>query len=368
VPRMLRPLLLLTALISLAAAAPALATVVGIQDDQLPIAQPDTVDARVAAVAGTGARVVRLDVFWDQVARARPANPKDPADPAYDFSRYDEILSALRDRGVRAILSIYRTPAWANGGKGVDRAPLRPGDFGSFAAALATRYSGHYLAADGAPLPRVRHYEIWNEPNLKRFFQPQFVGRRAVSPNRYASLVKAAYPAIHSVQRDAVVIAGAVGPTNRTRRPSVVGALTFLQEMRRLHVPMDAFSQHIYPAGAPAKTKDYPSFRSVPRTLLEMDKIKRGLPLYITETGYTVLSSPVRTTRVSERQQARNLTDLFTLLRNPRIPVAIWFNYQDNPDWPAGLLRANGSRRTAYGRFLLQARKGALPATLRFAI
>jgi hypothetical protein len=129
---------------------------------------------------------------------------------------------------------------------------------------------------------------------------------------------------------------------------------------------MDAFSQHIYPAGAPAKTKDYPSFLSVPRILSEMDKIKRGLPLYVTETGYTVLSSPVRRTRVSEGQQARNLTDLFARLRNPRIPVAIWFNYQDNRSWPAGLLRANGSRRTAYGRFVVEARKGVLPTTLRF--
>ena len=98
-----------------------------------------------------------------------------------------------------------------------------------------------------------------------------------------------------------------------------------------------------------------------------MDKIKRGLPLYVTETGYTVLSTPVRRTRVSEGQQAQNLTALFARLRNPRIPVAIWFNYQDNRDWPAGLLRANGSRRTAYGRFVVEARKGGLPATLRFA-
>jgi Cellulase (glycosyl hydrolase family 5) len=363
---MFRPLLLVTALACLATAVPAMGTVVGIQDDQLPLTTPDAVDGRVAAVADTGARVVRLDVFWDQVASRRPLNARDPADPAYDFSRYDKILAALQARGVRAILSVYRTPGWANGNKGVDTAPARPADYGAFTAALATRYSGRYVDPDGATLPRVRHFEIWNEPNLQRFFRPQFVGSRPVSPTRYASLVKAAYPGIHAAQRDAVVIVGAVGPTNRTQRPGVVGALKFLQEMRRLHVPMDAFSQHIYPAGAPAKTKDYPSFLSIPRTLMEMDKIKRGLPLYVTETGYTVLSSPVRHTRVSEGQQASNLTALFARLRNPRIPVAIWFNYQDNSSWPAGLLRANGSRRTAYGRFLVEARKGSLPATLRF--
>ena len=30
----------------------------------------------------------------------------------------------------------------------------------------------------------------------------------------------------------------------------------------------------------------------------------------------------------------------------------MWFNLQDNADWPAGLLREDGSRKPSYGRFL----------------
>jgi Cellulase (glycosyl hydrolase family 5) len=170
---MFRPLLLLIGLACLAIAAPAMGTVVGVQDDQLPLATPDAVDARVADVASTGARVVRLDVFWDQVASQRPVSPRDPSDPAYDFTRYDKILTALQAKGVKAILSIYRTPKWANGGKSVDFAPP-PADFANFTAAVAARYNGRFVDPNGTTLPRVRHFELWNEPNLQRFFRPQF--------------------------------------------------------------------------------------------------------------------------------------------------------------------------------------------------
>ena len=47
--------------------------------------------------------------------------------------------------------------------------------------ALATRYSGSFRPPGASePLPRARHFEIWNEPNLGAFLSPQVSGGRRV--------------------------------------------------------------------------------------------------------------------------------------------------------------------------------------------
>ena len=67
--------------------------------------------------------------------------------------------------------------------------------YGRFATALARRYSGAFKPAGAAsPLPRVRRFQAWNEPNLNSYLAPQWErttsGYRAFSPGRYRELLK----------------------------------------------------------------------------------------------------------------------------------------------------------------------------------
>ena len=58
--------------------------------------------------------------------------------------------------------------------------------------AVATRYSGFFTTnIGGVPtkLPRVRHFEIWNEANLKNFFR----FNNSSNVGKYKGLVKQAY-------------------------------------------------------------------------------------------------------------------------------------------------------------------------------
>ena len=57
----------------------------GVQDDRLLWPQED-VAQRLDKVKQTGATVVRVDLHWDAVATARPADATDPGDPAYTLS------------------------------------------------------------------------------------------------------------------------------------------------------------------------------------------------------------------------------------------------------------------------------------------
>ena len=344
------------------AAAPAVAAVAAVEDDQLVSAPLETLDTRMTRLQQSGTRVTRFGIMWNEVARTRPANPTDPNDPAYDWTRTDMLVRGLAARGINPIISVYSTPEWSagrtvTGAEYTQYNPYAPsaGDYGAFMRAAAKRYSGRFtpLAAPSAggpgatptttpsgPLPAVRLWEVWNEPNLKRFLRTSSGG---VSIPLYLRLVREAYPA-------------------------------------------DAYSQHIYPSKPPvSRTRAFPSWNSLPEIFAQLDvrrareiarargsakaKLMRApkMQVFITEAGYTTGLGSVRTVKVTPAQQAKYLRQMFTLrdVRNARVPVVMWFNLQDNADWPGGLMTESFANKPAYAAFRALARKGGLPASLR---
>lgn len=348
--------------------------IAAVQDDQLPVVPLDQIEQRAALVASSGARVTRVDLIWSEIAPTRPAVPADPNDPAYRFERADRILAALLARRVRPIVSVYSSPRWSSGrpepkGHGFNPFFPKASDYGAFMEALARRYNGRTAPPAYAAGPiEVRHFEIWNECNLIRYCRPQFdaVGK-PVSPQLYAALVRAAYPRIKKANPRAVVLAGATGPKSSTDKTGL-GTMDWLRALQRSRPKFDAYSQHIYPAAPPRRNvKAIPSWSSVPLLLKELDKIRRGMPMYITEAGYTTAKTAFRKVKVTNAQQALYLRHVFGLksVRSPRVPVIVWFNLQDNPNWPGGLVRSNGRKKPSFAAFRTIARRGAVPAKLR---
>src|SRR4029077_16279183 len=115
------------------------------------------------------AQLLRVNLNWGGrlgVAQRKPEDGAHPADPAYDWSRYDAIVLNADAEGVSIVFSIFGTPAWANGGQLPTRAPRRASDLEDFALAAAVRYAGDFIRPDGFELPPVRQWTAWNEPNL----------------------------------------------------------------------------------------------------------------------------------------------------------------------------------------------------------
>jgi len=371
--------LLVGILALLGGSAQAAGAIAAVQDDVIPVSDVEGLEPRLDMLAQSGARVTRVDIFWADVAPTKPARPADPSDPAYRFAHADTVFTGLHERGIIPIVSVYNPPRWAvpgrrgaPAGSAINPNHPNPAFFGAFMEALARRYNGSFVSPVFGPLPSVRHFEIWNEPNLQLFYRPQFVNRRNRSIANYVKLVRAAYPRIKRANRRAIVIAGVGGPKSRTAPtgPGMgVGTLDWLRGIRRTRVRFDAYSQHIYPAAPPLdnRTRAVPSWNSIPLLLSEIDKIRRGMPLYITEAGYTTALTPFRRVRVTVAQQRTYLRQIFNLrsLRTPRIPVVVWFNLQDNRFWPGGLMRANGTAKPSLAAFKAVARRGAVPAALR---
>ncbi len=341
---------------------------VAIQDDRLPSVELDGLAERLDMVAATGAKVSRADFFWKDVAPTQPADATDPDDPAYDWTRPDQIIQGFADNGIQPLVSTYNTPAWAEAVEGgeeliptVNPAIPNAEAYGEFMEAVATRYSGSFVP-DGAsdPLPAVNHFEIWNEPNFGSFLSPQTDGDTMPALEGYVEMARAAYPAIKRANPDTVVIVGVGGPRG-TSGPNGTGALDWLDGLRSADIPLDAYSQHIYPAAAPdVPTTAFPSWSSIDGFLEELDKWKPGLDLYITEAGYTTTPTEFRKVSVTEEEQAEYLTQIFDLpqVNQERVATIVWFNLQDNSAWPAGLLREDGSKKPSYDRFLDETSQG----------
>src|SRR3954465_4595163 len=83
-----------------------------------------------------GVRIYQTSLSWRDVATARPAHPRDPADPAYRWpAELGRAVRLAHASGMRVMVSVMNSPGWANGGRAGSYAPKRPADYARFVAA-----------------------------------------------------------------------------------------------------------------------------------------------------------------------------------------------------------------------------------------
>ena len=180
-----------------------------------------------ARIRQAGARFVRIAVDWQDIAPAsQPAdwNPEDPADPHYDWQRTDAGVTGSVAEGLIPVLMIEEAPQWAEGCDAGDNCKPNATALAAFATAAARRYAGNF-----GGLPRVRYWQGLNEPNLSIYFNPQFEGDRAVSPELYRSLAEAFYAAIKAVDPSNLVLLAGLGPIAVPKY--TIGPMRFTREL-----------------------------------------------------------------------------------------------------------------------------------------
>jgi hypothetical protein len=106
-----------------------------------------------------------------------------------------------------------------------------------FAVALARRYDGIFPdpLRPGHALPRVSMFQAWNEPNLARYLEPQWIaggGRwQAFSPLLYRQLLNSFYAGVKSVAPSDRVVAAGVAPNGERAGVGRMAPITFLREL-----------------------------------------------------------------------------------------------------------------------------------------
>jgi hypothetical protein len=352
----------------------------GIYDDSEVFGHPSRAFPQLKSLH---AQVLRANLRWGgaplSVATKRPDDAADPADPAYNWGPFDEMLKRAADVNVKVLATIVGTPPWANGGKARYYPPKNMNDLRLFAAAAAKRYSGDYTppGADD-PLPPIRLWLAWNEPNNPVFIRPQFkkAGKRFVvaSPAIYAKICNAVFAGVHSTRISGEKVAcGATAPrgNNRARssRPSIT-PLIFLKALKGAGARFDVYAHHPY-YGGPSETPTTPpkprgsgavTLGNIGELLAELKRLYGGgKHVWLTEYGYQT-KPPDPIFGVSYAKQAKYMAQAVAIVRkNPRIDMMIWFLLRDDrrvaAGWQSGVVTRSGKKKPAFGTFSRLARK-----------
>ena len=155
------------------------------------------------SMATTKAKWVRFDFDWSAL---------ESAPGAYNWASTDRVVQAATARGLQIVALVAYTPAWARTGTTNKSAPRDPDRFASFVGAAAARYA-----------PRgVTVWEIWNEPNSSKFWQPK------PDPAGYTRLLKAAAAAARGASSVVTVLSGGLSPAEDRADGSQISPETFL--------------------------------------------------------------------------------------------------------------------------------------------
>jgi hypothetical protein len=219
-----------------------------------------------ALLRRAGMSSVIVYISWSTAAPAVEPDQWDPSNPAdshYSWSAADAQLKRVASLGLQPVVAVSDAPVWARVYPQYTVSPPGAAPFGAFLHALAIRYSGKT-----AGVPRVRYWQIWNEPNISLFLFPQYDSAtlKFTSPDIYREMVNAAAASIHAVHSDNVVIAGSTAPF-RDITPDVQALDTDwgpLKFMRRFlcvddagrptcsdKVSFDVWATHPYTSGGP---------------------------------------------------------------------------------------------------------------------
>jgi hypothetical protein len=341
---------------------------IGFQDDPSFRWGPDRAKVLTAA-AQVDATIVRTTVFWSTVAPKRPKNAANPLDPAYRFSDLDELVRNAALRDMTLLLTVWGTPSWANGGKGLNYAPTRMADLTSFAQALAARYSGRYPG-----YPYVGYFSVWNEPNLSQFLAPTFRNGKPASPAIYAQMARAAYAGFKAGNKRAQVAIGETSPRGRDKPTPAPGRVqdslspgTFARLVAQApggKVRFDAWAHHPYSdlGLGPGQKVRFPNVALSNLSTFEknLDKWfhRTGIPIWITEYGFqTKPGQPKGVTLAQQAVYAKQA--LTTAIKDKRVKMFVWFVYRDGPTtpWKSGLVNRNNSAKPALTPFTALAKQ-----------
>jgi GH35 family endo-1,4-beta-xylanase len=283
--------------------------------------------AVIAELAAGGVRWLRIDMMWSF------AEPSPGADDPVTYHRLDVALDEAQRHGMSALVVVFGTPNWANGGRGTVAPPTDPAAFESFAERLAQRYRG-----------RVAAWEVWNEPNWPRFWSG--------SVDDYVALLKAAYRAFKAGDPAAQVVFGGLAGNDVPwiRRAYDLGAKG----------SFDALATHVYTGPSDAPPENDWNYAAIAAVRAEMVRRNDGAtPIWLTEFGWSAHPNTggegPGERGVTEEQQADYLERALELAgsRYPYVTHMFWYMERDVSYWNAhedsfGLLRNDLSHKPAF--------------------
>lgn len=283
--------------------------------------------AKLAAASGAG--WTRDDFSWEQI---------EPVKGEFHWERTDRAVDAAQAAGLRTLGLIAYSASWAREfPKEYTSPPRDPRDYAEFVYQVVSRYKG-----------RVRHWELWNEPDSPVFWKPK------PDAAAFAELVKAGYAAAKRADPDCVVMpAGLLVGMNHADQWG------YLDELfdAGLSGHFDRFAWHAY---CDPKSPEEGRYEERTRELAERLRARGStVPLWLTEEGWHTGGAAKSRRAVSEEDQAAYLVRSHVLaLSNPAVETFFWFlfrdgsNRDDDPEQSYGILHPDGTPKKAFPAYV----------------
>lgn len=308
-------------------------------------------------LASANIHTVRIIMSW-------PAIQTGPGQP-YHWNPFDGAVINASYAGIRLIPTVIGTP------RHLSDTPFRPpldsdserAEWQRFLRAAVERYSdgGEFweevYACNGGhchpslPYRPLNTWQIWSEPNLGYFWQP------APSPSEYAQLLRLGGNAIHAADPGAEVVTGGVMPGRGKNS-----------------IPQREFVASLYQF--PGITQSFDGlalqpFTRKPRGIRRrVEKLRAltqwfgdgGVPLWVTEMGWSTKGPKDHYLVTNRKGQAKRLSRTYKILAKMREPYGIemasWFTFRDGwskayCEWcrGAGLLTKKRKPKPAWKRY-----------------
>jgi hypothetical protein len=278
----------------------------------------ETLDRKMFLPERTYTWLGQLGVKWArcQTGWARTEQAKG----VFDFAWLDGVVDSLRDVGVQPWFNLgYGNRLYTPDAPDASAVGWVPSNSDEAQAAWI-RYTGQIAEHFR---DRVKHWEIWNEPNIRNFWKPT-----EPTPEGYVALVKRTAPEIRKRISDAVIIGGAFAGM----------PLKYFQQCMELGLGeyVDKISYHPYRPIPEAKYEDeVRAWREV------LAKYKPSLQLWQGENGCPSEpggSGALANLKWTEATQARWLTRRILNDLRLGIEVTSYFHTVDmvNYNWGSG--------------------------------
>jgi hypothetical protein len=316
-----------------------------------PLTSGGAMDGEWDLMAASGAESVRTAFYWPSAQRSGDAPP--------DLGHLDGIVLQAARRGMPVLPIVTGTPTWAASRSGDETSPPRdPRLYADFLRALVARYGpqGSLWAEHAEVTARpIRAWQIWNEPNLTRYWTPP---RGQGFARSYVTLLRAAHRALRSADPGArTILAGLPNESwIALRRVYKAGG-------RR---SFDAVALHPY-TGKPRNV-----VRLAEYARREMRRFgDRRKPIWVTELSWPAAKGKTENTtgfETTDRGQAQRLGDGLRLLARARRRLGIervfWYTWLSREDSPNSF-DYSGLRRVRDGKVISVPALGAFQKAAR---
>lgn len=209
----------------------------------------------------SGARWDRRDFWWGLA---------EPEKGVWDWTYFDRAMADFENHNVNLLAILCYGSAWSGVAPATDE---EIEEYGEYVFQMVNRYKGW-----------VKHWEIWNEPNILPFWAPK--------PDwpTYARLLQVAYKRAKEADPDCVILGGATAGADHL----------FLRTMYEYGAKdsFDVFSYHTYGNNPTAEGQLF-EINRLREVMVEFDDEK---PIWLTETG--IFTGPAG---LSEELQAERI-------------------------------------------------------------